>query len=185
VTTFNYSQTDTPDDVVRAVAAEMSGRELKPLSDQERLERELWREEQALVAKQRRFEYEQRQAEQAAEAEAVARHEAALEQAERNRVARLELQERQRERQRESEILDLRLQAAQQRDWINNVEVATRVALAQRQRTTLLGELEKMLSPPAPEPEQVTIASDDLGSPNIADDDFNAGYWLQKPIFRR
>jgi len=44
--------------------------------------------------------------------------------------------------------------------------------------------MEAAINPPPPEPEQVTAASDDIGSPNIADDDFNAGYWLQKPIFR-
>jgi hypothetical protein len=50
-----------------------------------------------------------------------------------------------------------------------------------------MGELEKMLSPPAPppEPEPVDVADDDLGSPNIGDPDFNPGYWLHKPIFRR
>ena len=58
-------------------------------------------------------------------------------------------------------------------------------ALAEKHRQTLMGELEKMLAPPAPPPEPEPEVTDvDLGSPSIADENFNPGYWLQKPIFR-
>ena len=53
-------------------------------------------------------------------------------------------------------------------------------------RQTLMNELEAMIVQ-TPETELVEVAQpdDDLGSPNIADENFNPGYWLQKPIFRR
>ena len=38
--------------------------------------------------------------------------------------------------------------------------------------------------PPEPEPEVTDVTNVDLGSPSIADENFNPGYWLQKPIFR-
>ena len=38
--------------------------------------------------------------------------------------------------------------------------------------------------PPEPEPEVTDVTNVDLGSPSIADENFNPGNWLQKPIFR-
>jgi hypothetical protein len=119
----------------------------------------------------------------------MARHEAALEQAEANRKARLELQEQISRQVRDREVADLRFQSAQQQAWQRNVENATRNAIAYQHQQTLMGELERMLSPPAPppppEPEVVYVADDELGSPNIADENYNPRYWLDKPIFRR
>jgi hypothetical protein len=66
---------------------------------------------------------------------------------------------------------------------MNNVENAARIGLAQRQRTTLLGELQKMLSPPQPQPESeptVVVADDRLGSPNYFDDNYNPKYYHDK-----
>jgi hypothetical protein len=46
---------------------------------------------------------------------------------------------------------------------------------------SLYGELEKMLSPPAPPPEPIeVIEPDPLGSPNFFDDDFNPHYYADK-----
>jgi hypothetical protein len=173
---FDYSATEASDDVVRSVAAEMTGGGLKPLTDDERVEWEIWREEQALLAEQRAVEYRERQTEQ----EAVARAEHAAEIAERNRKARQEYLARQDQQARNSDLAALRLEAQQSAMWRNTVQNA----LAYQARQTLINEMEAAINPPPPEPEQVTAASDDIGSPNIADDDFNAGCWLQKPIFR-
>jgi hypothetical protein len=50
---FNYeAQTDTPDDVIRRIAAEMSGGGLKPPSEGEQLEREIRRAQRAVTMKQ-------------------------------------------------------------------------------------------------------------------------------------
>jgi hypothetical protein len=86
---FDYeAQPDTPDDVIRRIGAEMSGGGLKPLSDAERLEREIWRaqraQERALADEQRKIERERQEAEK----EAVARQEAAESLALANRQAR-------------------------------------------------------------------------------------------------
>jgi hypothetical protein len=144
---------DVSDDVIRAVAAEMSGHGLRPLSDEEReqrrIENELWRWECQQREEQRRFEYEQQQA---IKAEAAGRDRRIAAEAARQKANR-ELRERDRERQREREIFELRLQTAQQRGWMNNVENAARAGLVQAQRRTLMDELERMINPPQPPPE--------------------------------
>jgi iron only hydrogenase large subunit-like protein len=88
--TFNYENTDTPDDVVRSVAAEMSGGGLKPLSEDERLQREQWRQEQYQREQERKADQEYRQL----MAEEAARQEAAEALAQANREARIQLRER-------------------------------------------------------------------------------------------
>ena len=89
-----------------------------------------------------------------AESEAAARHEAQLEQAERNRVARLARQI-DRDVQR-SELADLRFQSAQHQGWQRNVDNAARKAIAYRQRETLMSELDALVSPPPP-PEPTVV----------------------------
>jgi hypothetical protein len=180
-------EADTPSaDAVLSVADQIrSSHRLAPLTDEQKQQRriavEAWREEQALLAAERAFERERQQAEQ----EAAARAEQAAELAERNRVARLELQQRQCEQDLERRLVGLQIRAKQQEAWQNNVENAARIGFAQRQRTTLLGELEKMLSPPAPplEPENVTeivyVSEDEAGSPHLGDRDFNPKLWAK------
>jgi hypothetical protein len=180
VSGFDYTATDTPDDVVRSVAAEISGGGLKPLSDHERLQRQLWRDEQAWQSEQRRAEREH----QRAEAEAVARHEAALEQAEANRRARLERQERQREQDRERQLVGLHIRAKQQEVWQSNVENAARNAVAVRQQQALLADVERHFTPPAPPPEperEIVYLSEDEGSPDLGTRDFDPKAWMKKP----
>jgi hypothetical protein len=183
---FNYEE-NTEVDVASVADSIRSSCRLKPLTDQlklrRQLEQEIWREEQAFLAEQRRAERERRQQ----EAEAIARHEAATALAERNRQLRLEQEKRNQERQREQTLVGLQIRATQQEVWANNVETAARAGLMQRQRQALMNELDAMIAPaPTPEPEQtVAVADDGLGSPNIADEDFNPRYWLRKPIFRR
>src|SRR5262249_31659732 len=83
------------------------------------------------------------------------------------------------------ELADLRLQSTRHQAWQRNVDAAANNAIAVRQRLTLLGELEKMLAPPAspPEPEReiVYVSEDEMGSPNLGDPDFNVKAWMKKP----
>jgi hypothetical protein len=182
---FDY-RAETEADVVLSVADSIrSANRLAPVTDEQKLQRrieiEAWNEQQAFLAEERRFEYEQRQA----EIEAVARHEAALEQQEANRKARLALQERQRERDRDQQLVGLQIRAKQQEVWQSSVENAARIGLGQRARTTLLGELEKMLTPPAPPSESnnvteiVYVSEDEAGSPHLGDRDFNPKLWTK------
>ena len=118
---------DVPDDVVRSVAAEISGGGLKPLSDQEKLDREIWREQQlrqrALADEQRAFEREQRQA----ELEATARHEAAEALALANRQARERMRQEYLTRQEQrtnAALSSLQFEAQQSAAWRNTVQNA-------------------------------------------------------------
>jgi hypothetical protein len=177
---FDYSATSAPDDVVRSVAAEMTGGGLKPLTDDERIERKIWREEQAWLAEQRDMDRRQRQAEQAAEAEAMARHEAALEQAERNRVTRLEHQAQIALDANRRELADLRFQSAQHQAWQRNVDNAARNAIAYRQRETLMSELDALVTPPPPPEPTVVYVEAAEGSDQLGTPDFNPKLWMQK-----
>jgi hypothetical protein len=161
----------------------MSGGGLKPLSDEERLERESWREQQAWLAEQRDMEYRQRQAERAAEVDAIARHEAALAQAEENRLARLARQQRITAEVRERELADLRFQLTRHQAWQRDVDNAARRAVAVRQQQALLADVEShfISPPPPPEPEHIVYVSEDEGSPDLGDRDFNVKVWMQKP----
>lgn len=148
--TFDLDSPDVPDDVVRSVAAEITGGGLKPLTDDERTERERWREQQrrqrAWADEQRRMEHEHRQA----ESEAIARAEHAAEVAERNRKARL-MRAAQIERQsRAIELRDLRQKVTQQGWWQTSVDRAIQNRAAYEQRQTLVNELERAMSEPKP-----------------------------------
>jgi hypothetical protein len=167
---FDYGAETEADAVLSVADSIRSDYRLAPLSDEQKLQRrieiEAWREEQTFLAEERAFERERLEA-QRAEAE---RAEAALEQAERNRVARLVLQERQRERDRDQQLVGLHIRAKQQEIWQSNVEAAARTRLAQRYRNTLMGELENMLTLPAPPPEPITevvVVEEDQGPPKL------------------
>src|SRR5262245_24474602 len=103
---FDY---DAPDpDVTPVVDAIRAHYQLPELSQQEKESRRIYYEirrgEQAWLAEQRRIERERQQA----EAEATARHEAALERAEANRKARLQRSAEIERQTRELELRDLR-----------------------------------------------------------------------------
>jgi hypothetical protein len=184
---FDYNSPSVPDTAVADVAADIKSHgKLPPLSDEERAARKIeneiyrWQCQQRDQERQAKHEYRQ------AVADEAARQEAAIERAESNRQARLKAQQeyvvRQEQRRRSSDLAALRFEAQQSAAWRNTVQNA----IAYQQRQTLVNELEAAMTPPqpVPEPEPEVIASDDLGSPNIADDNFNAGYWLNKPIFK-
>jgi hypothetical protein len=185
--TFDYDSEETKEvDVSSVVDAIRASSQLAPLTEQQKLNRriqqEIYRDEQAWREEQRRAERERQQQEQ----EAIARHEAAVALAEENAKARRERQERIDREVHRRELNDLRFQTAQQQAWQNNVTNSFRQTLANRQVEATIAEIDSIINPPAPPPEPEPIAADDgLGSPNIADEDFNPRYWLQKSIFRR
>ena len=75
---FDYEAHDTPDDIVRGIAAEMSDSVLKPLTDVEIAEREEWRRDYLARQEQERLAAERHRLEQERERQAVAQHEQAL-----------------------------------------------------------------------------------------------------------
>jgi hypothetical protein len=90
------------------------------------------------------------------------------------------------------QLANLQFQSAQQQAWQNNVTRSFRQTMAAQQRQGILSDLHAYFNPTPPvqpEPEPIVVAADDgLGSPDIADEDFNPAYWLHKkpkPIFRR
>jgi hypothetical protein len=184
VSGFDYNAPDVSDDVIRAISAEMSDGKLKPLTDAEKMERqiqrEIWHEEQEWLSEQRHRERERQQA----EAEAVARQEAAIALAESNRKARLAMLERDKERNRDRQMTDLHYRARQAELWQSNFDAAARNAVAYRARQTLMSELENMLSPPAPpetlpHTQTVVVSEDEHGSPRLGDRDFNPKLWTK------
>jgi hypothetical protein len=152
------------------------------LTDDERLQREIWREERAEEEAWREAERRIDQERHESEERAAANQQRAIAAAEARERARQEYMQRAERWSRDSDLATLRFEAQQSAAWRNTVQGALR----QQHVQSLYGELEKMLSPPPP-PEPVVIdqPDDDLGSPNIGDENFNPRYWLDKPIFRR
>jgi hypothetical protein len=172
---FDYTDSNN-DEAARAVAAEMTNSELRPLSESEWLERQAWREE---CHRRDREMHEEYLAAQAAK-EAVAERERAI-------AAKAERDRAQRERTREIErqvtqqsLSQLRMSAARQDRFANSVAAAHRNAQAYAARQTILSELEAMISPPQPtEPTIVHVTADDN------DDDNFCGVKITRPNPRR
>jgi hypothetical protein len=184
---FDYENSPDVDaiPVADAIRAHYRLPELSPEQQQQRrLDHEIFRQEQAWRDEQRRLEHQQRQD----EADAIARHEQALALAEANRRARLERAAEIERQAREIELRDLRMKVIQQSMWQQNVDQAAYNAAQQRYRNGLIGELDAMINPPAlpPEPDPVIDQpDDDIGSPNVADGNYNPLYHFHKVIFRR
>jgi hypothetical protein len=173
--TDSSAQTDVSDDVVATVAAEMSSHGLRPLSDDELLQREVWRAEWHQRDEQRRQRDEQQRLEhQAAQAEAT-RREAAIAAQEAREKAQHELRERRAREVRQHEIAGLHLQAARHESFRRNVETAARRALVQQNRQAMVAQYEnvfnaldqKLNPPPAPEPSEVVYVEEDRGPPKL------------------
>jgi len=138
---------DMPDeDTVRRICDEMCDRGLAPLTDDERLEREAWREKARRLTDLRKVEHEHRQA----VADEAARQQEADEIAERNRQAternRQDFWERQKLQQRSNDLAALKTEAVNASAWRNSV----RNALAHKQRQSILNEVDAMINPPPP-----------------------------------
>ncbi len=174
---FDYSNTETDDEAVRTVAAEISGGGLQPLSAEEQIAREYWRERQRQRDQQMRLERERRAAEAAAEAR---RQAAVVRQQERDRrvremTERIELQNRQRK------TAELEHRVAQTQNWQRNVEQARANAVRQQYQKSLLDDLKNLVNPPAePEPEVIYVEPYE-GSDQLGDRDFNVELWRKKP----
>jgi len=74
----------------------------------------------------------------------------------------------------------LQFQVRQQEAWQLGVERAARNSVRQQQTRTLMGELERMMNLPAPEPEVVYVEPYE-GSDELGTRDFNVKAWMNKP----
>jgi hypothetical protein len=148
-------------------------------------EREIWLEERRQRDEQHRLEYECEQALELErqQAEWLSEHREAEAARQRERAESISRQVTQKE------LRDLRFQVNQHNNWQRTLEGAAVRQQQMQHNQHLLADLDASINPPPqpPEPEtQVVYVYDDpLGSPNIGDDNFNPGYWSQKPIFRR
>jgi hypothetical protein len=179
---FDYSADDVDDEKVRAVASEMAGGGLKPISPEEIAQREIEWEIRREESRAR-----QREMDAAHEAERLARAE--QEQAEWLSEHRKQEAIRQRERSEhftrelhQRELRDMRFQITQAKAWQRNVDDFANRAVRQQYRQTLVGELDAMINPPQPEPEpepQIIMVSDE-GSPELGSPDFDVRVFNKK-----
>jgi hypothetical protein len=154
---FNY-EVETDDEAVRAVAAEISGGGLKPLTDEERAQRERWRDECRLRDQQI---HDQRVRAEAAKQEAVRQQaELARRQAHEESVRRGKERLANQAKQREADSLKSRI--SQTELWQARVEQAHFLAAREQYRQALLQDLKNIVSPPQPpEPTVVYVEPDD------------------------
>ena len=154
---FDYSSTDTDDETVRRIAGEIAGTPLAPLSDQERAERELWREQLRNWEEQSRSEAERKRA----VAQSIAERERRTAQVEANRKARLERAAEIERRKREVELRNLQIKVQQQSWWQQSVENAARVHEAQQRLAARLALIDDWAPKPPPEPTVVVVEPED------------------------
>jgi hypothetical protein len=153
---FDYATETNPDAVVAVGDAIRGGTALAPVSDEDRMARDLEREIRLQENRRRR----ERERERALEAEA-AQHAAAVAAAQEREAANLALRARHAELGRQREMSHLRLQATQQQAWQLNFERYANNAAHQQRTASLVGELDVMLSPPPPEPEPEIVYVED------------------------
>jgi hypothetical protein len=177
---FDYEAAETDDDdKVRAVAAEMSGTALKPLTPEELQQRAAWRAElhertqqERIAAEQHRLEGERQQAE-------VAQREAAIAaKAERDRAQHVRSEQIGR-MVRDRTLSDLRLHAAGQERRQRELDNAIRQSARQQYSQTIMGELEQMIAAKAP-PEPEPVALEDEPGSVFGSADFNIEAWSRK-----
>jgi hypothetical protein len=172
---FDYEAADTDDETVRAVASEMAGGGLAPLTEQQIAERQEWLAEHRSRQEQERIAAEQHRLAQEREREAAAQRaaKAEREKAQRERAHEIDRQVTQRS------LSDLRFQSAQQTGWQRDITRAMQNQAAYQARHTLLNQLESMLTPPAePEPTVVVVEADQ-------EDDTFCGVKVTRPNPRR
>jgi hypothetical protein len=167
---FDYTDSNN-DEAARAVAAEMTNSELRPLSESEWLERQAWREE---CHRRDREMHEEYLATQAAK-EAVAERERAIAaKAERDKAQRLRAAEIDRLTNQRT-LSSLQLAATRQDTFREAALRAHANAVRQQSISNILSEINAMANPPAP-PEPEPEPEIDPGSPNIGDDNYNPRY---------
>ena len=150
MTDFNYDADDTPDDVVRSVAASMSDTALKPLTDVEIAEREEWRREHLVRMEEERRQSEQHRLEREREREAVAQREAAAAAQLARERARAERQHQFDRELRRRDMLDLRMAAARQDAFAKKVEDSHIQAARQQYTASLMAELDRAINEAVP-----------------------------------
>jgi hypothetical protein len=179
VSEFNYDDADTPDEVVRGVGAQMSDSALKPLSPEEIALREIEREAQQELYRQQEERWRvQREQQEAAKLEAAQREAAIVAKAEREKAQRERAQEIDRLTTQRS-LNALRLSAARQDTFRQNVLTANANAVRQQNISRILDDINTMANPPAaPEPTVVVVEADPQ------DDEF-CGVKVTRPNPRR
>lgn len=153
----------------------MSGSGLKPLSDEELLQREVWRAEWHQRDQERRQRDEQRSLEYQAAQDEAARREAAIAAEQEQKRLRQERHERYEREARQRELRDLRLKVTQQEWWQKQVETAKcpcptqkRRAAAQAVYGPVIAALEQKLNPAPESPEPQTIyVEENQGPPKL------------------
>jgi hypothetical protein len=158
---FNYDAADTPDEIVRGVAAAMSDSALKPLTDLEIAERDEWRRDFLARQEQERADAERHRLERERQQAEVARREAAIAaQAEREKAQAARTKQIDRELRRR-DMFDLRMAAARQDAFQRNVENAQRNAVRQQNISRILDDINTMANPPPlPKPTVVVVEAD-------------------------
>jgi hypothetical protein len=160
---FNYDAADTPDEVVRGIAAEVSDSALKPLTDVEIAEREEWRRDYLARQEQERLAAEQHTLAQEQEREAAAQREKAEWLAEHRQKEAIRQHERAVEIDRQvtqRSLSDLRMAAARADSFQHDVRTAHAQSVRQQQMTSLFAELEKAINESAltsPSPNFATL----------------------------
>jgi hypothetical protein len=180
---FDYESEETKQVDVSSVAdAIRSSQRLAPLTDEQKIQRriqqEIYREEQAWKAEQRRAKRERLVAQRAE----ASRREAAIANEQARQKYNRELLERQKERQRETDILDLKIKTGQATGWITGVENNARIGQYFRQRQALVDELDAIVNPPPtpePETEPEPVYPE---NPKIGDPDFYAKWNARRPL---
>jgi hypothetical protein len=143
---FDYTDVDTDDEAVRAVASEMAGKPLAPLSEEDWHARQLWREEcrQREAAAEAAHERDLAVKREAAERERAAANAQAREKAQRERTAEIE------RGVRERTLSDLRLHAVGQERRQRELDNALRQSARQQSTNSLMAELERAINESAP-----------------------------------
>jgi hypothetical protein len=151
---FDYDSDDIPDDnVVRGVAAEMADSALKPLTDVEVAEREVWlaehrarQEQENIAAEQHRLERDRQEAD-------VAQREKAFAQAREREIAQHKRESEIRRLAQSKTLMHLQTHAAGQERRQRELDSALRLNASQQATTTLMAELERAITEIQPKPQ--------------------------------
>ena len=176
---FDYEAVEIDDEKVRAVASEMTGGGLAPLTEQQIAEREEWRRDYLAGIEQERADAERLRLVQEREREAVAQREAAIaaqqacDKALAKRQHQIDLEVNRRS------LMDLRMSAARQDTFRQSILNAQASAVRQQNISNILSEINAMANPPPPsEPSIVVVEADQ-------EDDTFCGVKVTRPNPRR
>jgi hypothetical protein len=178
---FDYDR-DGPDiETIRSVAAEMANAGKPPaMTDAEREEWRVFREQQEWLAEHQRRESERRRAEAKAAQEAEANRQQAIARSERNAKLREEMA-RYADRQMQSRQLSDLHQASIRNEQFRSAAIRSQAFANQQQQ--LIEALDAMYAAkyPTPPPEPtVVIVSEDDGSADLGNPNFDIRAWSNK-----